>query len=288
MPQMRVTEPEPLLDALARMFAGSSRTSLRQMLQHSSVRVNGDVEKNARRALGTGDLVDVASRSQRNVLHPSLTLLYEDDDVIVVVKPAGLLTVASPGEREETVQAYLNEYLRSKKGGRIQVVHRIDRDTSGVLVFPRSYEAKERLREQFAEHDVHRLYIAIVEGSLAQPSGTFRSFLYEGRDLKMRSIDDPVRGMLAVTHYRLVHRSAEYSMVEVRLETGKKNQIRVHFADAGHPVIGDRVYGTTSDPIGRLGLHAKELGFRHPQSGREMTFDAPLPDSFRKLFGGKT
>lgn len=283
--RITVSSPGSLLDALATMFPDSTRTTLRQMLQHSSVRVNGDVEVNARRTVSPGDVIDVATKSSRDLLHPSLSLLHEDEDVIVVVKPAGLLTVASPGERVETAQAYLNEYLRSKKGGRIHVVHRIDRDTSGVLVFPKSFEAKERLKEQFAEHDVHRLYIAIVEGVLEKTSGTFRSYLYEGRDLRMRSVDDPVRGVLAVTHFKVVKKSHRYSMVEVRLETGKKNQIRVHFAEAGHPVIGDRIYGEPSDPIGRLGLHAKELGFRHPRTGRELRFEAPLPDSFKRLLG---
>jgi 23S rRNA pseudouridine1911/1915/1917 synthase len=285
--RLTAAEPGALLDVLARLFPDASRTTLRQMLQHSSVRVNGDVEKNARRLIDRGDVVDVAPRSTRDVLHPSLTVLHEDEDVVVIVKPAGLLTVASPGEKEETAQAYLNEYLKAKRAGRIHVVHRIDRDTSGVLVFPKSYEAKERLKEQFAGHDVHRIYVAVVEGVPKQRSGTFRSYLQEGRDLKMRSTGDPHRGTLAVTHYKVVKATGSYAMAEVRLETGKKNQIRVHFADAGHPVVGDRIYGAGDDPIKRLGLHAKELGFRHPRTGKEMKFTAPLPDSFRKLFGGR-
>jgi 23S rRNA pseudouridine1911/1915/1917 synthase len=279
-------EQRSLLEELEAFFPGSSRTTIRQMLQHGRVRVNGEIEKNAKLALHPGDLLDVAARGAQELLNPSLTLLHEDDDLIVIVKPAGLLTVASPGEKEETAQAYLNEYLQARKlRTRIQVVHRLDRDTSGVLVFPKTFYAKERLKEQFADHDVHRLYIAVVEGTLSPPAGTFRSHLLEGKDLRMRSVSASSGGVLAVTHYKTISTSAAYSLLEVRLETGKRNQIRVHLAESGHPVIGDSMYGTGADPIGRLGLHARELGFRHPKDGREMRFEAPLPDSFRKLFG---
>jgi 23S rRNA pseudouridine1911/1915/1917 synthase len=275
-----------LLEELEESFADSSRTTLRQMLQHGRVRVNGEIEKNAKRLLHSGDLLDVSGRGTQELLDPSLTLLHEDDDLIVIVKPAGLLTVASPGEKEETAQAYLNEYLQARRQrNRIQVVHRLDRDTSGVLVFPKTFYAKEKLKEQFADHDVHRLYIAVVEGTLSPPAGTFRSNLVEGKDLRMRSVNAASGGVLAVTHYKTIRTSAAYSLLEVRLETGKRNQIRVHLAESGHPVIGDTMYGTGSDPIGRLGLHARELGFRHPKDDRPLRFEAPLPDSFRKLFG---
>jgi 23S rRNA pseudouridine1911/1915/1917 synthase len=229
-------------------------------------------------------VLDVSSRLSHKYLDPRLSILFEDDEILVVMKSAGLLTVASPGEDEETAQAFLNTYLGARKTGRrIQVVHRLDRDTSGVLVFAKSFKAREALKERFAEHDIHRLYIAIIDGRMGRPEGMIQSFLAEDRNLRVHSVASPSRGKLATTHYRTVKAGTQYSMLEVRLETGKRNQIRVHFAEAGHPVIGDTMYGNGKDPIGRLGLHAMELGLVHPTTGREMKFTAPLPDSFAGL-----
>lgn len=273
-----------LIEGLGRMFPDSSRTTLRQMIRDTRVRVNGELERDAKRVLHPGDVLDVASRLSQKYLDSRLSLLYEDDEIIVVVKSAGLLTVASPGEKEETAQAFLNAYLDAgKTGRRTQVVHRLDRDTSGVLVFAKTFKAKEALKERFAEHDIHRLYIAIIDGVMPRPEGMIQSFLAEDRNLRVHSVASPSRGKLATTHYKTIKTGRKFSMIEVRLETGKRNQIRVHFAEAGHPVIGDTMYGNGSDPIGRLGLHAMELGLMHPTTRKEMKFTAPLPDSLSRL-----
>ena len=277
------TDDTPLLDHLQRLFEDSSRTTLRKLLHNSRVRVNGAIEKDGRRLLRPSDVVVVARKAVQENLNPALALLYEDADLIVVAKEEGLLTVASLGEREATAQAYLNRYLRSQGGhSRIQVVHRLDRDTSGVLVFPRTFPAKEKLKQQFALHTIERIYVAIVEGKLVKDSGTMQSFLDDEKP-KVRIISNPVKGKLATTHYTTVRRTAKYSMAEVRLETGKRNQIRVQFAELGHPVIGDHLYGSGTDPLGRLGLHARTLGFTHPTTGKKMSFTAPLPEAFTKL-----
>lgn len=279
----RVEDPIPLLDYLQSVFPESSRTTLRNMLQSGRVRVNGAVEKSPRRQLASRDVVDVGPRATQ-LLPEVLSILHEDDDLIVVNKDVGLLTVATPYEREQTAQALLNGYLRSKRiVDRIHVVHRLDRDTSGVLVFARSYPVREALKEQFARHDIERVYVAIIEGSMPQPSGTIRSYLREDRDLTVRSVPGSDGGKLAVTHYKTVERGSRYSRVEVRLETGRKNQIRAHLSEAGHPVVGDRRYGATSSPLDRLGLHAAVLGFVHPTTNRKLRFEAPLPEVFRKL-----
>lgn len=276
-------DPIPLLDYLQSVFPESSRTTLRNMLQSGRVRVNGAVEKSPRRQLASRDVVDVGPRATQ-LLPEVLSILHEDDDLIVVNKDVGLLTVATPYEREQTAQALLNGYLRSKRiVDRIHVVHRLDRDTSGVLVFARSYPVREALKEQFARHDIERVYVAIIEGAMPQPSGTIRSYLREDRDLTVRSVPASDGGKLAVTHYKTVERGSRYSRVEVRLETGRKNQIRAHLSEAGHPVVGDRRYGATSSPLGRLGLHAAVLGFVHPTTNRKLRFEAPLPEVFRKL-----
>jgi RluA family pseudouridine synthase len=281
----RTPEPdEELLALLGRLFPESSKTTLRQMLEQGRVRVNGKIEKRARRALSAADVVDLGPRDPRRRLPDELSILHEDDDLIVVVKDEGLLTVATVTEREETAQALLNQYLGGGEEGRVHVVHRLDRATSGVLVFAKNFPTREALKESFAAHDIDRVYVAIVEGALRQPEGTIRSHLREGKDLKIRSVAPAPDTKLAVTHYRVLASRGDYTLVEVTLETGRRNQIRVHFSDSGHPVAGDAHYGAVSDPIGRLALHAKILGFVHPWSGEKLTFTAPVPDAFRKIF----
>ncbi len=283
---MRYTVPAPqaLLEALAALFPESSRTTLRQMLQSGRVRVNGEVEKNARRELEADDSVDVAEKAVHRNLPPELSVLYEDADVIVVLKSHGLLTVATERERDTTVQAYLNVYLGQGKGKeRIHVVHRLDRETSGVLVFAKNAYAREQLKEQFAAHTTERLYVALVEGEMDPPDGTYRSYLREMKDLKMVSVDPHPDAKYAVTHYRTVETNGRYSMLEVQLETGRKNQIRAHLSEAGHPIVGDRMYGSEVNPIGRLGLHAKMLGFEHPVTRKKLVFTAPVPKVFKEL-----
>jgi len=250
------------------------------MLQSNRIRVNGEVEKDAKREVGDDDVIDVLSKAVARQLPPGLTILHEDPDVIVVLKAHGLLTVATERERETTVQAYLNDYLGPQSRERVHVVHRLDRETSGVLVFARNFHAREGLKEQFAEHTVDRLYVAIIEGEIDPPQGTIRSHLFERRDLKMVSVEPRADAKLAVTHYRTVRTNARYSMLEVTLETGRKNQIRAHLSEAGHPVVGDRMYDAKSNPIDRLGLHAKLLGFTHPTTGKRITFTAPVPTKF--------
>jgi 23S rRNA pseudouridine1911/1915/1917 synthase len=277
------TEPTPLLDALTQLYPDSSRTTLRQMLQKGRIRVNGETEKDAKRLLDPDEILEVMARSDQRVLPPGIAILHEDRDIIVILKSQGLLTVATEREREATAQAYLNAYLGSVGEDRIQVVHRLDRDTSGVLVFGKNFFARERLKEQFMVHSVERIYVAIIEGTIEPQEGTIESDLFEQRDLKMVSVEAHPDAKHAVTHYRTISTKGPYSMIEVTLETGRKNQIRAHLSEAGHPVAGDKMYGAKTNPLGRLGLHAKLLGFDHPTTGKHLVFTAPLPRSFRDV-----
>lgn len=282
--RITITAAQTLLDALSSLYPESSKTTLRQILQSGRVRVNGVVEKNAKCELDPDDVVDVADKAIHRNLPTGLSILHEDADVIVVIKDNGLLTVATERERETTAQAYLNVYLGQKKGeDRIHVVHRLDRETSGVLVFAKNAYAREQLKEQFAEHTVDRMYIAIIEGKIDPPAGTFQSWLRERRDLKMVSGPEHPEAKFAVTHYRTAQTNGRFSMLEVTLETGRKNQIRAHLSEAGHPIVGDRMYGSEINPLSRLGLHAKILGFEHPVTRKRMVFTAPLPKSFRDI-----
>lgn len=266
-----------LLDQLQLLFPDSSKTTLRQMLAADRVRVNGAPERNAKREVSESDRVEVVSKSER--VDPRIRILYEDADVIVIDKAAGLLTVPTAEVLHETAETLLSRYTP------VHHVHRLDRDTSGVLVFAKNSWTRDRLQERFAEHDMERIYVAIVHGKLDPPSGTFRSHLMEDDALRVRSVSDPTKGKEAITHYRTTASGRHYSILEVTLETGRRNQIRVHLAEAGHPVVGDTMYGRgrEEDPLERLALHAKQLGFIHPRTGEKLTFTADVPRAFREL-----
>ncbi|HEY8848295.1 MAG TPA: RluA family pseudouridine synthase [Thermoanaerobaculia bacterium] len=264
-----------LLDALQERFPDSSKTTLRKMLQADRVRVNGSTERNAKRPVASEDRIEIGSKGEN--ADPRVTILYEDDDLLVIDKAAGLLTIASPTETEETVVAILG-------AKRVQVVHRLDRDSSGVLVFAKDSDMRERLQALFAAHDIERVYVAIIHGRLTEPTGTFRSYLAEDRSLHVKSTANPRKGKEAITHYRMLAAGAQYSMLEITLETGRRNQIRVHLAEAGYPIVGDTMYGAgRENPIGRLALHARHLGFVHPGTGSKLTFEVPIPEAFLAL-----
>jgi len=254
------------------------------MLQSDRVRVNGSPERDAKRLIKADDRVDIAAKTAHPI-DPRIRILYEDDDLIVVDKAAGLLTVPSPDVLHETAESFLNAYLGARAGEpRIHHVHRLDRDTSGVLVFAKNTWVRDQLQQRFAAHDIERVYVAIVHGKLREPKGTFRSFLAEDGDLHVRSVADPWQGKEAITHYRTVASGRRYSILEVTLESGRRNQIRVHLAEAGHPIIGDTMYGQgREESLARLGLHAKHLAFVHPRSGSKVTFTSEMPREFREL-----
>ena len=272
-----------LLDVLRGRFPDSSTTTLRGLLKSDRVRVNGSPERDAKREITPDDQVEIAGRSER--LDPRVRILFEDADLIVIDKAEGLLTVPSEQVLHETAETFLNAYLGGSAADmRVHHVHRLDRDTSGVVVFARNSWIRDRLAELFAAHDIERVYVAIVHGKLRESSGSFRSHLAEDRNLRMHSVANPVEGKEAITHYRTVASGRRYSIIEVTLETGRRNQIRVHLAEAGHPVVGDRMYGKgAEDDFGRLALHARHLGFVHPRTGRKVSFTAEPPRAFRDL-----
>lgn len=273
-----------LLDVLQQRFPDSSKTTLRGMLQGDRVRVNGATERDAKREVGSDDRVEVGGKAVKTV-DPRVKVLFEDADLIVVDKANNILTVPSDKVKLETVESFLDDYLGgSPTDQRCYHVHRLDRDTSGVLVFAKNTWTRDRLKALFAEHDIERVYVAIVHGKLRPSSGTFRSFLAEDRELKVRSVADPEQGKEAVTHYRTTASGKRFSILEVTLETGRRNQIRVHLADAGHPVVGDTMYGKGRDEsLRRLGLHARDLGFVHPRTKKKVRFTADVPKAFREL-----
>ena len=264
----------PLLDVLQERLPDSSKTTLRNLLQNDRVRVNGSPERDAKRAVAGEDAVEIVARTER--IDPRVRILFEDADLIAIDKAEGLLTVPTEEVLHETAETILSGYTT------VHHVHRLDRDTSGVLVFAKNTWMRDRLQKLFAAHDIERVYVAIVHGKLREPAGTFRSFLAEDRNLRVRSVADPAAGKEAVTHYRTIASGRRYSIVEVTLETGRRNQIRVHFAEAGHPVLGDERYRPELAahprwPHKRLALHARLLGFEHPITHQPLRFEADLP-----------
>ena len=254
------------------------------MLAGGRVRVNGAITRRADTPLATGDVVEVGARGPRAPLLPGLALVYEDDDVIIVDKPAGLLTIATERERERTAYTHLMAHARARRPpARVFVVHRLDRLASGLLVFATSPGAKRTLQAQFAAHTVERTYLVVVEGALVRLQGTIISRLLDDAPGRVRETHRPRAGRAAVTRWRVLRAGTRHTLVEVRLETGRRNQIRVHFAGLGHPVAGDDTYGSRTDPFGRLALHAHVLGFDHPRSGARLRFVSKAPSAFAKL-----
>jgi len=210
-----------------------------------------------------------------------IRVVYEDASIVVVDKPAGLLTMATGNERVKTVYAALRTQANAKKPPeKIFIVHRLDREASGLLVFAKTIEAKEYLQNQFKSHSAGRRYVAVVEGSIPQNHITIRSYLAENAAFRVYSTNNAKIGKLAVTHVRVVKRKAKETLLEIRLETGRKHQIRVHLAERGNPIAGDKAYGSRISRFGRLALHAAHLELRHPRTHEVLQFDSPPPKMF--------
>src|SRR4030042_848067 len=217
-------------------------------------------------------------------LPTGLEILYEDRDILVVDKPPGLLTVGTETNKFKTVYYILTDYVRKgslKSRNRMFIVHRLDQWTSGVLVFAKSEEVKLHLQAQWK--GTEKKYVAVVYGQLAQKKGMITSYLSENKAYVVYSTTDVTKGKLAHTAYKVLKETKQFSLLEINLLTGRKNQIRVHMADKGHPIVGDRKYGKTKDGKERLELYSKSISFKHPTSGEKMTFETKVPDYFNKL-----
>lgn len=281
-----VTEKGQLLDYLFTVMADTKKTRVRQLLKFRQVSVNGRPTTRFDHPLTAGDRVSVETdKAKAHSAKPALfgiEIVYEDEDMIVIDKPSGLLTIATEKVKSKTAFYGVNDYLmraeeRKFSRKRLFLVHRLDQDTSGLLLFAKSALAKESLQDQWKQREVGKKYLAIVEGEPQKKSGTIQSFLREGKTLKVYSTREAPDSKLAVTHYRVIRTRGEYSLLEIDLETGRKHQIRVHLADLGHPIAGDKLYGAKTNPAGRLALHAVSLVLNHPMTGEPMHFENPLP-----------
>lgn len=269
---------QSLFETLQGLSPESSKSTLRSWLKERRVYVNGVIQLYGNLILNEGDQVYLGPK--KKLLDKGIEVLYEDEHLVVIDKPFGLLSVATAFEKGETAHNIIKKKYKNKKVG---VVHRLDRETSGVMLFALSDAAYERFKDLFEKHDLDRIYIAVVEGIFPKKSGTWESYLLEDENYYVHSTKDKARGSLAITHFRAKQHSKRNTLMEFKLETGRKNQIRVHCLEAQHPIVGDKKYGASTDPIKRMCLHAFSLSFNHPITHKKMSFTSPVPESFLKL-----
>lgn len=279
-----VKRDETVEQFLAHAMQGKSRTSIKQLIQKGAISVGKRKIKKLDEQLHIGETVFVGRRPDPVFpMPPGLRIIWEDRWLIVAKKETGLLTVGNESDDVHTAQNYLDAYMQFKgEGERIYIVHRIDRDTSGVLIFAKNENTQFKLRSNWNEVVHSRRYVAIVEGWPEQSEGTVDAWIAENDQMTMY-VCRPGQGKHAITHYKVARRNNGYAMLELELDTGRKNQIRVHMAHIGHPVAGDGKYGAQTDPIGRLCLHAQQIEFEHPETGEIMEFTSEIPRNFIEL-----
>ena len=322
--QFKVSHDSPLLEYLFEIFPGQSKTGVKNMLSKGQIQVNGESITAFDHPLRKGNTITVlpkgisiarATRSDARdeVIKAGVRIVFEDDNYIVVDKPSGLLTVSTArgsasksGHREKTLYALLNSYIKvsakmqrkedlisgkqpDRSTAKIWIVHRLDKGTSGLVIFAKDERSKDILQSKWKELVLERTYTAWLEGRLEKKQGAVQSWLVENeKSLRMYSSPTEIKdGQLAITHYKVLgygHRGpADYTLAQFSLSTGRKNQIRVHAEDLGHPIAGDDKYGAQSNPLHRLALHAGTLVFHHPFTGKKVRCNSPLPESFERI-----
>lgn len=283
----QVKEPMELMEFLTAKMQDASRTKLKSLLSKRIVYVDNVITTQYNFPLKPGMKVQISKdKGRKEFSSRLLKIVYEDAFIIVIEKMEGLLSVNTERQKERTAYSILNEYVqRSGKHHRVYIVHRLDRDTSGLMMFAKDEKTQHTLREYWHEIVTDRRYVAVVEGEMEKDYDTVVSWLTD-HTLYVSSSQNDDGGSKSITHYRTIKRANGYSLMELDLETGRKNQIRVHMQDLGHPIIGDGRYGGEGipNPIGRLALHAFKLCFHHPVTDDMMEFETPYPAAFKKLF----
>lgn len=277
----KVKQESTMLDFIMTALDGISRNKAKAILTGSGVTVNERLVKQHDYRLKVGDQVEISKQKNRNSFSSKFVkLVYEDAYIIVIEKNVGILSMAS-NSLAFSVKSELDNYLRkSHQGCTAHVVHRLDRETSGLLVYAKTIEAEQILEHNWHEIVTDRRYVALVSGVPEKKNGSIESWLKDNKAYITYSSPTDNGGKYALTHYKVLKSDGKHSLVELKLETGRKNQIRVHLQDIGTPVCGDLKYGNGDNPIGRLGLHAFRLNFYHPITGKELTFETELPKKF--------
>lgn len=282
----RIAREAKLLEFLFDSFPDRSRKSIKSLLEQKQIMILNQIVTRFDYPLQPGmNVIILKKKPSPNMTLRKMNLLYEDEHLLVIEKFAGLLSVATAKENEETAFSILKRYVKkSRHRAELYIIHRLDRDTSGIMMFAKSKEIQQKLQDNWENAVTKRIYYAVVEGHVKNAIGEIVSSLKENKSLMVYSSKTPGDGQKAVTRYRVLKSNARYSLLEVSLQTGRKNQIRVHLQDIGHSIAGDKKYGAATNPLGRLGLHAGILEFFHPATGKYMHFETSVPEVLEKIF----
>ena len=288
----KVEESTTLLPFLQKNFAKESRNYVKALLTRGQIKVNNKIRTHHAYPLKAGDTVMVTEKSRADVAEEkkaglTVPILYEDAEIVAIDKPHGMLSISTEKEQERTAYHIVTDHVKEQdRKNRIFIVHRLDRETSGIMIFARSEQTKTTLQDNWDEMVSHRGYIAVVEGKPDKDEGRIVSWLKQTKTLLVYSSGYEGEGKKAITNYKTLQANNEYALLEISLETGRKNQIRVHMNDISHPVTGDKKYGAKSDPLKRVGLHASKLTFTHPATNEHMTINSPPPKGFARVTQG--
>lgn len=273
-----VKENEILIEFLKKMFSNLSKNSVKSLLHNEKVFVNGNMTTKYNYELNVGDTVEIREKVAKNI-----DIIYEDKDIIVINKPSGLLTVATEKEKNKTAYHLVMEYLKKKnKNNRIFIIHRLDKDTSGIIMFAKNERAKHLYQDNWNDIVKKRCYYAVIDGKMENKEGTIKSYLKENGNM-VYSVKDR-SGKLAITEYKVLKEKKNISLLDINLKTGRKNQIRVHMKENKTPILGDLKYGEKSKLINRLALHAYKLELINPVTKKLLIFEASMPNEIKTLF----
>lgn len=273
-----VKENEILIEFLKKMFSNLSKNSVKSLLHNEKVFVNGNMTTKYNYELNVGDVVEIREKVAKNI-----DIIYEDKDIIVINKPSGLLTVATEKEKNKTAYHLVMEYLKKKnKNNRIFIIHRLDKDTSGIIMFAKNERAKHLYQDNWNDIVKKRCYYAVIDGKMENKEGTIKSYLKENCNM-VYSVKDR-SGKLAITEYKVLKERKNISLLDINLKTGRKNQIRVHMKENKTPILGDLKYGEKSKLINRLALHAYKLELINPVTKKLLIFEASMPNEIKTLF----
>lgn len=283
--RLTVDESAELMQFLLAKLQHKNKDNIKSYLRFKQVLVDGKTVTQFNYLLKPGQQVEIVSdRIPREKQYHGITILFEDRHLVVIDKHAGMLSMATDREKEKTAYGMLSTHVKkTDPANKIFIVHRLDRETSGLMVFAKSEKVQRRLQESWQTDVKERTYIAVVEGELVPKTGVFTSYLRESKALMVYSSSDPGQGDKAVTAYETLKTNGDFTLLRIDPETGRKNQIRVHMKELGHSIVGDKKYGSKINPVGRMCLHAMVLSFRHPVTGEDMRFETEIPRKFLRL-----
>lgn len=284
--KFKVKEQNELMKFLIESLPKKNRNNIKSLLKNKQVLVDGAAISQFNHPLNPGQEVMITESRLSDKDMKGIKVVYEDEYLIAVEKASGILSIATNKERDKTAYNMVKNYVKSRNPlEKLFIVHRLDRETSGVMIFAKTEEIQQILQTNWQDMVLERTYVAVVEGKVEKDNDTIISYLKENSAFVTFSSDKEIEGSKkAITHYTVLKRSRGFSLVEAKIETGRKNQIRVHMQTIGHSVVGDKKYGASTNPLGRLGLHAKSIIFKHPKTGKVLSFQTGIPVKFLGMF----